>query len=71
MASVAYLNAGMDYLIEHLPVLAKQLPDIPFIDEQKLALEKLYSKEGRLVLFSLWKGAVEAAEKGDAKAKEA
>jgi hypothetical protein len=71
MASVAYLNAGMDYLLEHLPELAQQLPDIPFVDEQRIALEKLNSKEGRAVLFHLWKGAVGAAEAGDAKAKEA
>lgn len=65
MASVEYTNAAFDSALKDIKSLLRLLPDIPFIDEQSLAMEKINSQEGRLMLLKLIKNAIAAGERAD------
>ena len=70
MASVDYQNAFFDSVMRDLPGLVRLLPDIPFVDEQSVAMKQLQSSEGRVMLLKLIKNAIAAGEAADA-AKDA
>jgi hypothetical protein len=67
MASLTFLNAGFDSIMKDLPKFIQMLPDIPFIDEQHVAMQKLRSPEGRRSVLEIWTTAVKAGEAADAK----
>lgn len=69
MASIDYTNAAFDSALRDIRGLLRLLPDIPFIDEQSLALQKINSPEGRAMLLKLIKNAIAAGEAADAKKK--
>lgn len=69
MASINYINAAFDSVMHDLPGLIRLLPDIPFVDEQKVALDKIKSPEGRAVLLKLLKNAIASGENADRKAE--
>jgi hypothetical protein len=66
MASTDYLNAAFDSVMHDIQGLVRLLPDIPFIDEQSAAMQKIRSSEGRAMVLKLVKNAVAAGEKADA-----
>lgn len=67
MASVAYVNAAFDSALRDIKGLLRLLPDIPFIDEQSVAMEKIQSAQGRAMLLKLIQNAVAAGEAADKK----
>lgn len=68
MASTKYLNAAFDSAFKDIHGLLRLLPDIPFVDEQHLASQKIESPEGRAMLLKLIQNAIAAGEKADAQA---
>ena len=69
MASVDYLNAAFDSAKKDIISLLRLLPDIPFVDEQHLAMQKINSPEGNAMILKLVKNAAAAGEAADAKKK--
>jgi hypothetical protein len=67
MASIPYINAAFDSIMHDLPGLIRLLPDIPFVDEQHIALQKIQSQEGRVIVLKLLKNAIAAGEAADRK----
>lgn len=67
MASVNYTNAAFDSALRDIKDLVKLLPDLPFVDEQSLAMQKINSPEGRGMLLRLIRNAIAAGEAADAK----
>lgn len=67
MASTDYLNAAFDSALRDIHGLLRLLPDIPFIDEQSVALQKIQSPQGRQLLLKLIQNAVAAGEAADRK----
>ena len=65
-ASVAYLNAAFDSVMTDVVGLVRLLPDIPFVDEQGIAMQKIRSAEGRQMMLKLLKNAIAAGEQADA-----
>lgn len=66
MASVEFLNAAFDSAMQDVRGLVRLLPDIPFVDEQSVAMKQLQSSEGRVMLLKLIKNAIAAGEAADA-----
>jgi hypothetical protein len=69
MASKEYLNAAFLSAEKDLEGLLHLLPDIPFVDEQLIARDKLASDKGRQALYRLVKNAIAAGEAADRKGK--
>jgi len=67
MASIDYINAAFDSVMHDLPGLIRLLPDIPFIDEQAVAMQKLKSQEGKVIILKLVKNAIASGEAADKK----
>lgn len=71
MASVAFLNAAVDSLRKDLHGLVRLLPDIPFVDEESVALKHIDSPEGTAMMLKAIKNLMAAGEAADARiAKE-
>jgi hypothetical protein len=70
MASVEFLNAAFDSAMQDVKGLVRLLPDIPFVDEQSVAMKELSSPQGRVMLLKLIKNAIAAGEAAEA-AKDA
>ena len=70
MASVEFLNAAFDSAMQDVRGLVRLLPDIPFVDEQSVAMKELSSPQGRVMLLKLIKNAIAAGESAEA-AKQA
>ena len=66
MASVEFLNAAFDSAMQDVRGLVRLLPDIPFVDEQSVAMQQLQSAQGRVMLLKLIKNAIAAGEAADA-----
>ncbi len=62
MASVDYINAAFDSALHDIQGLVRLLPDIPFVDEQGVAMQKIRSPEGRRMLLKLIRNAIAAVE---------
>lgn len=71
MASIDYINAAFDSAMRDIRGLLRLLPDIPFIDEQSVAMRELQSPQGRAMLLKLIQNAVAAGENADAGKKKA
>ena len=69
MPSTEFLNAAFDSAMKDVRGFIRLLPDIPFVDEQSVAMKALSEPAGRLMLLKLIKNAFEAGEAADA-AKE-
>lgn len=69
MPSTEFLNAAFDSAMKDVRGLIRLLPDIPFVDEQSVAMKALNEPAGRVMLLQLIKNAVAAGEAADA-AKE-
>jgi hypothetical protein len=67
MASTDFINAAFDSVMHDIQGLVRLLPDIPFVDEQGVAMQKIRSQEGRVMVLKLVQNAIAAGEKADAK----
>lgn len=67
MASVEYLNAAFDSVMRDIKGLLHLLPDIPFVDEQNIAMREINSPRGREMVLKLVKNAVASGEAADAR----
>lgn len=65
MASVDYQNAMFDSIMRDLPSLVRLLPDIPFVDEQSVAMQEIKSPRGRAIILKLLQNAIHSGEAAD------
>ena len=66
MESIEYINAAFDSAMQDVRGLVRILPDIPFVDEQSVAMKELQSPQGRVMLLKLVKNLIAAGEAADA-----
>jgi hypothetical protein len=65
MASEHFLNAAFESAMRDAHGLVRLLPDIPFVDEQSVAMRQLRSPDGQAILRKIIKNAIAAGEAAD------